>query len=291
MAAHFGSVPETGVPVTRAHDDSAGKVGDLEALEARPDGLWGRIRWTLVGARLLAEGAFRYLSPEIVWGPTDYDGRRVRNVLTGLSLVNRPFFGRPVSLFWLRPAKQSYQHKESIYMEEPVPNTSDEQGPPDAAPQAPAPPRGLIDRLFDWLATRLIAWLWPKGRQAMARVEQLDAQEAQYALRQHFGALENAGLGAGWTARLARLARTDAALADEIATKFQALLTQNAHAALFNEIGISGAQAAGPVERFNAAVKTAVHSYGLSYADAGQKVAVEQPELYAEYRTAVTNRL
>ena len=104
MAAHFGHVPETGVPVTRAHDDAAGKVGDVTTVEARPDGLWGRIRWTATGLRLLAEGAFRFLSPEVVWGLIDYDGRTVRNVLAGVSLVNQPFFGRQVSLFKLPAA-------------------------------------------------------------------------------------------------------------------------------------------------------------------------------------------
>lgn len=277
MAAHFGQVPDTGIPVTRAHDDTAGKVGDVAEVKARQDGLWARIDWTAAGLRLLAERAFHYLSPEIVWGPTDYDGRTVRNVLTGLSLVNRPFFGRPVSLFWLRPqtVKRKYR-KEYTYMEEPIKNT----------PQEPRPSPGLIDRLLTWLANQLITWLLPQTQDAQARLDELAAQQEE----QRFGALENAGLGEGWAKRLARVAEYDATLANAIAAKFDALLTQHSQSALFTEIGNSGSQAMGPVEQFNAAVKAAMYSYGLDYAGAGKKIAAEQPDLYAAYQQAVTNR-
>jgi phage I-like protein len=290
MATNFGAVPETGVPVTRAHDDTAGKVGDLVQVTARADGLWGRIRWNADGVRLLADGAFRYFSPEVVWGPTDYDGVTVRNVLTGLSLVNRPFFGRAVSLFWLRP--QKYQQKEETHMKDKPQETTQQQ---QEKPQPPQKRPSLIERLLSWLANqviaRVMARLWPEGQQAQQRVDELEDAAAEHSLRQRFGALEMAGLGKGWGERLVRVARIDAALADEIATRFRALLAQGAQAALFGEIGASGNDAAGPVERFNAAVKSAMHTYGLDHAAAGQKIAAEQPELYSDYQRAVTNRL
>jgi hypothetical protein len=296
MAAHFGRVPETGVPVTREHDDAAGRIGDVAALEARPDGLWARIQWTLEGVRLLAEGAFRYLSPEVVWGPTDYDGRVVHNVLTGLSLVNRPFFGRPVSLFWLRPQKQSGrfdqgQKKEDTYMDDTLQNAARSQATQKPKPPLAQPSPGLLGRLAAWLVARLTAWLWPQTGEALARLKELDVLEAQRALMQQIEALESTGLGPGWRDRLAKVAAAEPAIADDIAAQFRALLTQRAQAALFNEIGSSGHQAAGPVERFNAAVKANMHAYGLDYASAGKKVAAEQPDLYGEYQGAVTNRL
>jgi hypothetical protein len=268
MQENFGHVPETGVPVTRAHDDAAGKVGDLVEVHARPDGLWGRIRWSATGLRLLAEGAFRYLSPEILWGPVDYDGRTVRNVLAGLSLVNRPFFGQQVSLFRLQAGAppeedQQYQQKEGDCMDDTV--------------EVPC-------SFFE----RLMARLWPQGEEARARLRELEARRA---LVERFGALETAGLGQGWADRLVRVAEFDEELADEIAARFRALLAQNAQGALFAEIGATGGQAAGPVERFNAAIKAAMHTYGLDYVAAGQKIAAEQPELYGEYQAAVTNKL
>ncbi len=300
MAAHFGHVPETGVPVTRAHDDAAGRVGDVIAVEARPDGLWGRIRWTATGLRLLAEGAFRYLSPEVVWGPIDYDGRMVRNVLAGVSLVNQPFFGRQVSLFRLTADHPDKGLKPLVGSRAlvarggmSVQNKSQEVLMDESTKETVQAPRGLLDRLLTRLIARLVAWLWPQGVEAeiQARLDELEAAQAERAQAGRFGALEGYGLGRDWVDRLTRVAHFDAALADELAGKFRALLAQNAQAALFEEIGSTGAEAAGPVERFNAAVKASMHTYGLDYAAAGQKVAAEQPELYREYQAAVTNRL
>ena len=282
MAAHFGRVPETGVPVTVAHNDAAGKVGDVVEVDARPDGLWGRIRWSATGARLLAEGAFRYLSPEVIWGPVDYDGRVVRNVLAGVSLVNQPFFGRRVSLFCLRGARAGAtgggnQYREG-FMQEMMQTR-----------------QGVVDRFLARLAGRLLArlvmWLLPGAAEAQTRLDELEAAEAEHALAARFGALQGDGLGRDGVDRLVQVARFDAALADELAGQFRALLAQNAQAALFEEIGASGAEAVGPVERFNAAVKESMHACGLDYAAAGQKVAAEQPELYRAYQSAVTNKL
>ncbi|MCZ7544657.1 MAG: hypothetical protein M5R40_14550 [Anaerolineae bacterium] len=295
MAAHFGRIPETGIPVTRAHDDTAGKVGDLAALEARPDGLWGRIRWNVRGLRLLAEGAFRYLSPEVVWGPIDYDGRTVRNVLTGVSLVNQPFFGRQVSLFRLATTNNPDKGLEPLVDSRAwtarggacAPDESQEVAMNESTNEAAE--RGLLDRLL----ARLVARLWPQGAEAevQARLDELEAAQAERAQMERFGALEAYGLGRDWVERLARVAQFDAALADDLAARFRALLAQNAQAALFEEIGATGAEVAGPVERFNAAVRASMQTYGLDYAAAGRKVAAEQPALYREYQEAVTNRL
>lgn len=59
--------------------------GWIVALEARADGLWGRVEWTEEGRRLVETRAYRALSPVIVH---DRDGR-ILAVLRA-SLVNRP---------------------------------------------------------------------------------------------------------------------------------------------------------------------------------------------------------
>ena len=53
--------------------------GWLVDMEARADGLWGRIRWTDIGEQALVGGRYRYLSP--VWLMSDcevIDGDKVR---------------------------------------------------------------------------------------------------------------------------------------------------------------------------------------------------------------------
>ena len=102
MVRNFtAGVPETGVPVKPSHNDAAGKVGDIAAVEARADGLYARVNWLDSGLKLLKDGAFQFFSAEILWGEIQHEGRAVSNILMGLALVNDPFFGKATALFSL----------------------------------------------------------------------------------------------------------------------------------------------------------------------------------------------
>ncbi|MDC7787975.1 phage protease [Rhodoplanes sp. TEM] len=60
--------------------------GWIVEMQARPDGLWGRVEWTATGAQLLADHAYRGISPAFV---AEKDGGRVVRVLRA-SLTNDP---------------------------------------------------------------------------------------------------------------------------------------------------------------------------------------------------------
>lgn len=62
--------------------------GWIVELQARADGIWGRVEWTEVGRSLVAERAYRGISPAIYSEPNK-DGRRVVQLLRA-SLVNEP---------------------------------------------------------------------------------------------------------------------------------------------------------------------------------------------------------
>lgn len=103
MAANFGRVPETVVPVNAEHKAEDGKLADVVAVEARADGLWARLgNFIADAAQRIAEGRWQYLSPEIAWGPVDYDGQEVSNVLVGVGLTNLPHFGNATALYSAR---------------------------------------------------------------------------------------------------------------------------------------------------------------------------------------------
>ena len=78
------------------HDQGAA-TGWLERLELRdargemPAGLWGLVRWTPYGAKLLAEEQYRYFSPEFGDWKDPESGHEYHNVLMGGALTNRPF--------------------------------------------------------------------------------------------------------------------------------------------------------------------------------------------------------
>lgn len=65
--------------------EAAPARGWIVDLEARADGIWGKVEWTRTGRRLMADRAYRYISPVISHGRdgTVLDIRRA-------SLVNKP---------------------------------------------------------------------------------------------------------------------------------------------------------------------------------------------------------
>lgn len=73
----------TDVAAPRGSDAPA--VGWIKAMEARADGIWGRVDWNTAGARMLREREYRGVSPVILH---DTDKRIV--AITRASLVNKP---------------------------------------------------------------------------------------------------------------------------------------------------------------------------------------------------------
>ena len=61
--------------------------GWITALEARTDGIWGRVEWTAAGRALVADKAYRAMSPVILHDKA----KKVFSILRA-SLVNRPNF-------------------------------------------------------------------------------------------------------------------------------------------------------------------------------------------------------
>jgi phage I-like protein len=66
--------------------DRAPAAGWIKELEARDDGLWGRVEWTPAGREYIANREYRYMSP-VFWVETDTD-RPV--LLDSVALTNRP---------------------------------------------------------------------------------------------------------------------------------------------------------------------------------------------------------
>lgn len=74
---------------TLTAEDKAGPVpaaGWIKELQARADGIWARVQWTAQAAALLADRAYRFLSPVFRFTPAD--GRVV--ALAGAGLVHTP---------------------------------------------------------------------------------------------------------------------------------------------------------------------------------------------------------
>lgn len=86
-------------PVNEGHDRGGKAVGWITELYLENDGteLHGKVIWTKSGAQMIAEGEYKYISPE--WNPREFpwedpeeEGRFVENVFTGAALTNIPLF-------------------------------------------------------------------------------------------------------------------------------------------------------------------------------------------------------
>lgn len=80
--------------------------GWITAMEARADGVWGKVEWTSAGAALLADRAYRGISPVILHDKT----KAIRAILRA-SLVNRPNLRGLTALNQEEPQTMSFMEK------------------------------------------------------------------------------------------------------------------------------------------------------------------------------------
>jgi len=74
-----------GTNLARKSGADAPAAGWIVALEARPDGIWGRVEWTPQGRARIAAREYRFISPELMHAP----GGEV-TVLISAALTNTP---------------------------------------------------------------------------------------------------------------------------------------------------------------------------------------------------------
>jgi hypothetical protein len=322
MAANFGKVPETTIAVNAEHEGYRGKVADVVEVEARSDGLWARLgNWIAGAAQLVRDGAYQYLSPEVLWGPTDYDGREVSNVLTGLALTNLPYFGKQTALYSLDGALDNELNnatggdtpenlQEATDMgenQDPIAEVKRAVGIVELLKQmfgarepepAEAPPSNEGETAGEDVAAQLEALraefneqleaLKAENAELKTKLDEQDA-EAEFSARvAEYGALEE--LCEGLPQMLATYedqekAKAIAASLGETTQGIKAVAAQEQFAALFKEFGGDGHGEPQPtgVDKFNAAVEEAMEKFNLDYGQAADKVGKEHPELYATY--------
>ena len=67
---------------------AAGAIGDIVEMEARADGLWGRVEWTKRGAEIMADRAYRAVSPVML--SVKGNGPRQVQTIWHVSVTNNP---------------------------------------------------------------------------------------------------------------------------------------------------------------------------------------------------------
>lgn len=81
--------------------------GWIVELQARADGVWGRVAWTKAGAELMADRAYRHISPAIL-----HDAQNNVTAILRASLVNRPNLKGLTALHTVQPTEISMDLKK-----------------------------------------------------------------------------------------------------------------------------------------------------------------------------------
>ena len=113
IAASFAQADRLPIDENHATDlaaprgEPAPARGWIVAMEARADGVWGRVEWTGSGAALVADRAYRGISPVILHDKTT----KVIRAILRASLVNRPNLRGLTALNSEEPQTMSFMDK------------------------------------------------------------------------------------------------------------------------------------------------------------------------------------
>lgn len=93
-----------------SHDDSTPAGGFIVGLEVRDDGLYAIPEHTEKGAAILADGSYRYHSPEVIWEggglENPADGETIEGpLIVGDALLHTPHLGEAAALYNIEPVE------------------------------------------------------------------------------------------------------------------------------------------------------------------------------------------
>jgi hypothetical protein len=312
------AIPDTGVPINAEHARTEGRLGQVTGLVERADGAYAALQFTDAGQKLIAEERFRYVSPEIVWGPTDWEQHdNVSNILVGLALTNSPFFGQDVSLFSLNDQEPNTHTFTTAFPQmllvggdntrsEKVSITNLKDGDTDDPPIIPNKEEPMEDeaKIPEWF-TQLFKGkdnppapeqhngptpeefeaLQKQNQELADKLSEQKRKEEHAARVAEYSALVPEGAPASLIEDLALFAAVDPEAAQRVAKEYATTRGQVEEAGLFKELGSGQAddEHTTPVEQFNALVQQKV-SEGLDVVSAMNAVAKERPELKQELR-------
>lgn len=284
-AAKF-KIPHFDPPVKLGkHDDDAPAGGFIKRLEVRDDGLYAHIELTDKGARALADGDYRYHSPEVVWEGGFEDPATGEIIdgpfIVGDALLHTPHLGRQAALFTseVKPNKEkvmeetvqvptSLWDKFMAFIDRGIEpgNDNDHQEPeiPEEY-KAAAAERDDYKAKFEALQTE---------RQ---REELMATVKGEFATDEFGAAFKALPETEGLLDILAGLPEEQRAVVVE---QFKALSAQIKESDLMGEVGAGGAGEEDPRKALDAAIKAYAAEHKVDYNTALSRLAQEQPELF-----------
>lgn len=280
-----------------SHKDETPAGGYIKALEVRADGLYAIPEWNEAGLRALNDGAYRYHSPEIIWGGELEDsvtGQTTEgNIVVGAALTHIPALGEAAAFFETTVNElegDEAMSENTVSMPASLWERTLDAFKLGGGQQEPAQPQSGQDNEPDEFAAKISQYEADleaeRARVAEfeARIEKMEAESKQAERVAHFAAqLEGTNLK-GDEEFAVTLAALDDEHAEIVVQKVKALSAQ-ADKSLEKDIGASDGDTGGTLQTFEALVQEKMKA-GMTRSEAYQAVIAEKPDLYGE---AVTN--
>lgn len=257
-----------------SHEEATPAGGQIIGLEVREDGLYAIPELTDKGAQAMADGAYRYHSPEVIWegGLEDPDTGDIiaGPLIVGDALLHTPHLGENVALYTSEfinpiPGDETMENVEvpKSFWEKLTAWFDKQMVTPEAPPALVQPDTEALDALTaerDQLKAQITAIEAEKAH--AARIEQLTVELKETK------AEPNAEMLAGMTPEQS----------EWVMTQFKALSAQiAANDVITQELGSSGEQ----VEvDLNTTIEQFAKANNLSFVQAFDRLRIEQPDKF-----------
>lgn len=270
-----------------SHDEPTPAGGHVIALEVRADGLYAVPEWNDAGDKAIKDGAYRYHSPEVIWGDGAIEDPATGNLidgplLIGDALLHTPHLGEAAKLYSIEPInKGEKQMNETIE----IPKTFWETivakfaAQPNEPKEQPGQQPVVVAETDEYKAVVL------ERDDYKAKWEAHEASEARRVVVEKYeGELKEMKADPELAKIVADLPEENAVL---LMRQLKAFSAQAALGAVEGEIGDSGQSAeVDPVTAFDAEIQRVQAEKKIDYAAALREVVSVAPELYEAYRQA-----
>lgn len=294
LAAKF-KLPHFKPPIKLgSHDEITPAGGHIAAFEIRADGIWVTPELVTSGEKALADGAYRYHSPEVIWEDgyiqNPVSGELVRGpFIMGDALLHTPHLGELTALYSIE--KELNTMADTVSIPAGLWDKFVAKLFPDATPSTPAPipPAPALEAQESPEVMTLKAQA-SKADEYKAQLETLQADIAhKEKLTALTGELANVELFNATISGAAPVAADHLAAMPEptrawVVQTFKALSAQINESNLVAKVGKPTIETGGdPIKQFDLAARARMEADKITYNEAVKRVAVSQPELYNAY--------
>jgi len=264
-----------------SHDDETPAGGWIVGLEVRVDGLYAIPEYSPEGAKALADGDYRYQSPEVLWdgaieGP---NGQWIKGpMILGDALLHTPHLGEQAALFAVETKNGDEPMTETVTV--PADLWSKAMGflfphkdEPDPAPKPPEETE--VYKLVVAEREALKAALGAVETEA-TRKESIAALVAELQNKEKFGMVYVELKGAEEAASM--MSSMSPEQREWCMRNFSALALQAS--AITTEVGTPGGNEGTSAQQFHALVQAREKEKGIAYPAAYEMVKNENPDLF-----------